>query len=100
MSGHYDALGKTMAETTFDTILRRTSAVIGLAATVYLVMLMPGVREKFEPIQRNMQPRARYILRWMRNQTRMPWERELIGETEELKRLIMPQPKPEWYEHE
>ena len=85
------------SEAPFDKYMRRASAIAGLAITLYMVTLLPPVKQRVDALHREASYKVHYALRWMRNQWRMPWEKELIGETEELRRVVLPQPKPEWY---
>ena len=87
------------SEPAFDKIMRRTSAVLGLMITGYvLVMSVPPLRTRLETLQRDAVYRVRYALRRARNLTRMPWERELMDETEKMRGIVLPQSKPEWFQ--
>lgn len=88
------------SEAAFDKYMRRTSAVLGLAITVWMLTMLPPVRQRTEQLQRAASYKVRYCLRWMRDKQRMPWEKELMGETEEVRRIVLPQHKPGWYMHD
>lgn len=86
------------AEPAFDKIVRRTSAILGLALTGYIVVMsIPPLRSRCEALQRDAQYKVKYLLRRARNLTRMPWERELMDETEKMRSIVLPQSKPGWF---